>query len=109
VTYNRLNQWNAFSEQVREHIVQYTLPQYGSADGTEQIDAFTMEDCFLNMMRYINRRHSCVRGNKERLRDIIKIAHYASFIYDKLKAELREPNVYEGDYHANSLKTHIPT
>lgn len=46
------------------------------------------------MGRYFNRRKSMTRGPKEKLRDAIKIAHYASFIYDKLKAELKEGDVY---------------
>jgi hypothetical protein len=92
--YNRVEQWTKFSDQVHTHIWDYTLEQYGSTEGTEQIDNFTIEDCYQNMMRYINRRKSNTRGNKERLRDVIKIAHYASFIYDKLKEELGEEDVY---------------
>jgi|GEM_PF-3274744 len=49
------------------------------------------------MLRYVNRRKTNLRGNRERLRDLIKIAHYASFAYDKLRAELQEGNVYDVD------------
>jgi hypothetical protein len=75
---------------VYRHIKEYTIPQYGDMAGSEQINEFTVEDCFKNMMRYINRRNSNTRGNKEKLRDIIKIAHYANFAYDKLSRELGE-------------------
>ena len=92
--YDREKQWTEFSEQVHKHIVEYTLVQYGNPAGNEQVDEFTVEDCFKNMMRYINRRQVSVRGNKERLRDVIKIAHYANLIYDKIKAELGEADVY---------------
>jgi len=92
--YNRIRQWDRFNDQVLDHIERYTLEQYGSEEGTEQIDSFTIEDCWTNIQRYYNRRGSNVRGNKESLRDIIKVAHYAQFIYDKLKEELKEGDVY---------------
>lgn len=94
MTYDRVKQWRSFSQQVERHIIQYTLPQYGSAEGTEQAKDFTIEDCYQNLMRYVNRRKSGVRGNTERLRDVIKIAHYANFIHDKLRKELNEEEIY---------------
>jgi hypothetical protein len=94
MAYDRLEHWLSFSEQVFEHIQDYTLTQYGSPEGTEQIENFTVETCFQNMIRYINRRNSNVRGNKEKLRDLFKIAHYSQFIYDKLKKELGEEDIY---------------
>ena len=94
MTYSRLDQWNYFDTQVISHIIQYTLPQYGGKEGSEQVENFSIEDCWTNIQRYYNRRDSSVRGNKEKLRDIIKVAHYAQFIYDKLKKELGEEDVY---------------
>jgi|GEM_PF-2822130 len=38
--YNRLIQWAQFNDQVMEHILQYTLPQYGNPAGNEQVDEF---------------------------------------------------------------------
>ena len=101
--YDRLKQWNSFAGQVELHIIDYTLPQYGNEGGNEQADGFTVEDCYTNMLRYINRRKSMTRGPKEKLRDVIKIAHYANFIYDKLKEELAETDVYDKN-PAKSLK-----
>jgi hypothetical protein len=92
--YDRAAQWEAFSDQVRKRIAEYTLEQYGNPEGNEQVDSFTAEDCWKNMERYFNRRKSMTRGPKEKLRDAIKVAHYASFIYDKLKAELDQKDVY---------------
>lgn len=94
--YDRLEQWRRFSGQMERHIKEYTIVQYGTPEGTEQADGFTAEDCFTNMMRYVNRRNSNVRGSKELLRDCLKIAHYASFAYDKRKADLSEEDVYAG-------------
>jgi hypothetical protein len=95
--YSRIGQWKQFSHQVVLHIIQYTLPQYGNPAGDEQVDDFTFEDCMKNIERYVNRRKANTRGNKERLRDLIKIAHYAGFAYDKLKAGLEEEDVYHGN------------
>lgn len=82
--YNRLEQWRKFSALVEDHINAYTLQQYGNDEGNEQIDHFTVDDCWENINRYYNRRKSAVRGEKERLRDPLKVAHYAQFIHDKL-------------------------
>lgn len=92
--YDRLAQWVDFEDQIYAHIEKYTLKQYGSEEGSEQIDNFTVEDCWQNVQRYYNRRKSMIRGPKEKLRDVIKVAHYAQFIYDKLKKELDEEDVY---------------
>jgi len=92
--YNRLEQWKDFCNQMEKHIVEYTQVQYGNTDGNEQVDNFTPDDCWQNMLRYFNRRKTSVRGSKEKLRDVIKIAHYAQLLYDKLKSELGEEDVY---------------
>lgn len=93
--YDREREWEKFSDQIRKHIVQYTLIQYGNPEGNEQVDSFSIEDCFRNMERYFNRRNANVRGDKERLRDLIKIAHYAQLAYDKLRKSLNADDVYE--------------
>ena len=92
--YNRITQWIKFSTLVHKHIDKYTLEQYGNPEGNEQVDGFTVEDCWKNVMRYYNRRNSNTRGDVEKLRDVIKVAHYMNFIYDKLKEELGAPDVY---------------
>jgi len=93
--YQRLEQWRDFSKQVELHIEQYTKVQYGNPEGDEQADRFTIDECWSNLNRYYNRRNSNTRGNKEKLRDVLKIAHYAQFIYNKLKTALDEPDVYK--------------
>ncbi len=92
--YDRLKQWLDFNEQMQRHILRYTLAQYGNPDGNEQVDSFSVDDCWKEIQRYYNRRKATVRGTKEQLRDLLKVAHYAQFAYDKLRAELGESNVY---------------
>ena len=81
--YSRVEQWKEFSDMVIDHIENYTLLQYGDSD-TDQIDDFSIEDCWKNVQRYFNRRNSNVRGDIEQMRDILKIAHYMCFIFHKM-------------------------
>ena len=87
---DRLQQWRRFSELVEDHIVNYTLEQYGNPDGDEQVETFTAEDCWKNVQRYFNRRNSAVRGEQERLRDVLKVAHYMCFIRGKMEEEMQK-------------------
>lgn len=102
---DRIKQWDSFDEQVRRHITQYTIVQYGNPDGDEQVDAFTPEDCWREMQRYYNRRNSSVRGHKESLRDLLKVAHYAQIIHQKLQEQFGLPDVYpEGGENECSMQ-----
>jgi len=93
---NRIEDWRKFSLQIEKHIEQYTIPQYQSEDNlTDQVNIWTSEDCIKAISRYIVRFKSHIRGKQESLRDLLKIAHYAQFAYDKLKKELDEGDVYE--------------
>ena len=81
--FSRVEQWKEFSDMVIDHIENYTLPQYGDSD-TDQIDEFSIEDCWKNVQRYFNRRNTNVRGVTEQVRDVLKIAHYMCFIFNKM-------------------------
>ena len=78
-----------------KHIVQYTIPQYQNEDNErDQVGAWTADDCMNAIKRYVNRYGKGLRGPTEELRDLIKIAHYAQFCYDKRKKELKCNDVY---------------
>jgi hypothetical protein len=85
--YDRLREWRSFSMLVELHITNYTLKQYGNPSGNEQIDSFTPEQIKSQLERYVNRIGKGARGPVEALRDCLKIAHYAQFLYDKLAAQ----------------------
>lgn len=92
---NRVAEWRKFSEQEEKHIIEYTEPQYLSEDKkTDQVNCWTAEECATAMKRYLNRFGSNLRGPKEALRDMLKVAHYAQFAYNKIKEELEEGDVY---------------
>lgn len=91
----RLEQWKDFSKQVELHVRFYATPQYYNEDSkTDQVGAWDSATCVENMRRYINRAGKNLRGPQEALRDMLKVAHYAQFAYEKLKAELGEHDVY---------------
>lgn len=95
---DRIGDWQRFHEQMLLHIEQYAKKQYENEDHTkDQVGAWTSADCVKSMERYFNRHGKNLRGPKEALRDMLKIAHYAQLGYDKLKAELGEGDVYQED------------
>ncbi len=73
---DRVGEWDQFSAMVREHIIDYTIPQYGNAPD-DQVGAWTAKDCIQSMARYFNRYGRNARGDAEQERDFLKLAHYA--------------------------------
>ena len=95
---DRIKDWKDFSKQMELHITEYIIPQYQSEDKIEdQVNIWSSNDCITAIKRYITRYGKNIRGNIEALRDILKIAHYAQFAYNKLKEELNEGDVYNGE------------
>ena len=92
---DRLGDWERFHRQVMRHIVSYTIPQYEDEDAqNDQAGAWSAAQCVESIRRYVNRFGKGQRGNKEALRDMLKIAHYACIAYFKLRAELNEPDLH---------------
>lgn len=93
---DRIKDWEKFSDQIKLHIKQYTIPQYQSEDNeSDQVGILTSTECSVKMKYYLARFGKGQRGDKEQLRDMLKLAHYAQFTYNKLKEELGGPDVYE--------------
>jgi hypothetical protein len=83
----RGDNWIVFASQVLEHIDMYTVPQYGDAPD-DQVAAWTTEDCLKAVRKYLARHGTGQRGPDDELRDLIKIAHYASLAYEKMASKL---------------------
>jgi len=79
----RLHEWNQFAEITRQHIKNYAVPQYDNYPN-DQLTNWTPTDCVKQILKYINRFERGARGNKEALRDMLKIAHYAGVVFGKL-------------------------
>lgn len=76
-------EWSQFSNTVADHIMNYTVPQYGDKPN-DQLESFTPSDIKIQLIRYINRIGSNSRGETEAIRDCLKIAHYACVLHSKL-------------------------
>lgn len=79
--------WTKFSSKIFNHIEEYTVPQYGDSPN-DQLEGWTPEQCLEAIQRYVNRNknNTNARGPQEALRDMLKIAHYASVAYEKMEA-----------------------
>ncbi len=75
-------QWNSFSALVMDHVENYTVQQYGDAP-FDQVESWSAQDCVVQIRRYAARFGNGQRGKSEELRDLLKIAHYASLAYSK--------------------------
>jgi len=81
---SRGREWEIFQEKVRDHIADYTIPQYGDAPN-DPITEFTPEHIGKEIKRYCDRIGTNARGGEEAKRDMLKIAHYACVAYHKLE------------------------
>lgn len=74
-----------FSVEVLKHIESYSLKQYGDYPDTF-LEETSIKDMIHNTQRYLHRTGTNARGAEESLRDMLKVAHYACLIYNRLKA-----------------------
>lgn len=81
----RGDEWQTFANEVLNHINTYTVPQYGDI-GEDQINDWSIEACQLAIIKYTKRFGKNSRPGQDKL-DVLKIAHYACFIYNKMKEE----------------------
>ena len=80
----REHMWVIFSTVVGLHLREYAVPQYGDAP-TDQLFSWTPDQCIKQIGKYIARMDSNARGEQENLTDLLKIAHYASVAWLKLR------------------------
>lgn len=96
----REQEWKEFAENVREHCIEYTVPQYGEK-GADQVTHWTIEDLITQIKKYCHRYGNNARPGQEHL-DFMKIAHYACMAYWKYieSGKNREKNQFtiEGDF-----------
>ena len=85
----RREQWCDFSDEVENHIEDYTVKQYGDMP-TDQASSFTLEDFKRELQKYCNRMGSGVRGPEEQERDFKKIAHYACMGLARFRADRKK-------------------
>ena len=76
-------QWNRFSDIVNSHIGDYAANQYGDFPD-KTIAKFTGEKIQGKLEAYVDRIGKGVRGPEEAIRDCLKIAHFACYLYAML-------------------------
>jgi len=76
-------EWRTFSREVRQHIEDYTVPQWGDKPDDQLSTDWTEADCMLAIKKYANRAGKNSRGPVEDQRDLLKIAHYACVAWHK--------------------------
>lgn len=76
----RGDNWMGFAEQVKQHIDEYTVPQYGD-EGEDLASSYTAEDCVKQANKYLARFGKNSREGQEKL-DLKKAAHYLQMAHD---------------------------
>jgi len=78
--------WMRFSWEVFRHIQGYVIPQYGDLPDA-MIDGFSIQGLKNQFIRYFERIGTNARGPEEAQRDALKIAHYACYLWAKLREQ----------------------
>jgi len=73
-----------FSLYVRAHIRDYVVPQYGDIPD-KMVEGFTPEKIQGKLEHYVGRIGKGMRGHEDNLKDCLKIAHFACYLYSLLK------------------------
>lgn len=76
-------QWDAFAAEVRNHIENYAVPQYGDID-TELAKDWESPACVHQAQTYLARFGRSVRQDEEKL-DMLKTAHWVQKAWTKFK------------------------
>lgn len=80
----REHMWVIFATVVGTHLREYAVPQYGDAPD-DTLSSWTPEQCISHIRKYAARFGTNSRGSEEDLTDLLKIAHYASVTWLKLR------------------------
>lgn len=78
----RVNDWEAFAEEVTEHLESYSVPQYGDK-GEDMATEYTAEQCIKQAQKYLGRFGKNIREGQEEL-DLLKSAHWIQMAHEKL-------------------------
>lgn len=77
----KLQQWANFSVLVDDHIRDYVISQYGDYPD-KMVEGFTAEKIQMKLESYVSRIGKGQRGHEDQLRDCLKIAHFACYLYN---------------------------
>lgn len=78
--WDRLKKWLKFNkEMVKQHLPEYCDKQYSDDD----LEDWSVQRCMDSIKGYVSRFGKGARGPEEERRDMLKIAHFASIIWNK--------------------------
>jgi len=77
----REEEWERISGIVKEHVKNYTVPQYGDYPN-DPITEWTVKDCVRAIEKYCKRNGKNAREGQDQL-DFLKIAHIAGIAFHK--------------------------
>jgi hypothetical protein len=98
---NRMKEWMDFSGITLQHIRNYTIPQFGDVPN-DNLSTWSIEDCLKAINRYVTRNlNENRRGQREAMRDMVKIAHYACVIFWKMYSKQKFD---EAEEHAKAIE-----
>lgn len=80
----KIEQWEMFSEYVIKHITEYANKQYGDFPD-KTIAKYDIVKIQAKLEAYVDRIGKGARGKDEEIRDCLKIAHFACYLFNLLK------------------------
>jgi hypothetical protein len=80
----KINQWEAFSKEMQSHIKEYANKQYGDFPD-KTIAKYDIVKIQAKLEAYVDRIGKGARGKDEEIRDCLKIAHFACYLFNLLK------------------------
>lgn len=78
--YTKVEQWKAFSRIVESHIRQYAVPQYGDFP-SKTVGKWNDVKIQGKLEAYVDRIGTGQRGKDDAIRDALKIADFAKYLY----------------------------
>jgi hypothetical protein len=80
---DKLTQWRQFSAIVEKHIKNYVVPQYGDFPD-KTIKKYNNIKIQAKLEAYVDRIGKSSRGRADGVRDAVKIAHFAMYLFSFL-------------------------
>ena len=83
MTSKRGEEWKQFSQEVSDHIANYTVPQYGDK-GEDPMTDYTPKELVKQVEKYMKRFEKNIRPGQQRM-DFLKAAHCLAIAATKMK------------------------
>jgi hypothetical protein len=82
--WDRYEKWKKFEPKVIRHLTEYCDKQYPTSDPDNDLNNWSIPDLKAHMKAYVNRIGTTQRGPEQAKEDMLKLAHFACIIWNKL-------------------------